>query len=65
MEASKERDANAYAPRDFASQSNAHLDLRSPYELMREIQVVPHLDKVISAYLEEGGISLLCGIAPS
>jgi len=45
MEASKERDANAYAPRDFASQSNAHLDLRSPYELMREIQVVPHLDK--------------------
>lgn len=45
MDPSKERDSNGYAPRDFASQSNAHLDLRSPYGLETEIQVVPHLDK--------------------
>jgi len=45
MDTTKERDANAYAPRDFASQSNAHLDLRKPYALLTEIQVVPHLDK--------------------
>jgi len=34
-----ERDSNAYAPRDFATQSNAHLKLKMPYELKQERRV--------------------------
>merc|ERR1711998_364282 len=40
MEKARERDSNAYAPRDFATQSNAHLNLREPFALNREKQVV-------------------------
>jgi hypothetical protein len=39
------RDANAYAPRDFASQTNAHLNLKYPFELEQEIQVLYKLGK--------------------
>lgn len=46
MEPTKERDSNAYAPRDFASQTNSSLTLKKQFYLEQEKQVLTRLKQV-------------------
>jgi len=39
LDPSRERDSNAYSPKDFASQSNSSLTLSRPWELRQEVEV--------------------------
>jgi hypothetical protein len=64
MDRNKERDANAYAPRDFSSQGNAHLDLKSPFKLEQEVRVRFNLDRdraFEKKYVSTAGASPLGG----
>lgn len=57
LDHSEERDANAYAPRDFASQGNAHLTLHSPWKLDREKQVLYSDEEVAREHASKVGAS--------
>lgn len=43
MDKEHERDSNGYSPKDFASQGNAHLDLRKPFGLQQEKRVLTNI----------------------
>jgi len=43
LEQTRERDSNAYAPKDFSSGSNASLNLQPPWALRTEVEVVTRL----------------------
>merc|ERR1711907_4052 len=38
------RDSNAYSPKDFSSQTNAHLRTQHPWSLLREVQVLTKIE---------------------
>lgn len=60
LDTKQTRDSNAYAPRDFASNENAYINLKHPFALHQEVQVVHKLDnqlEVAYAYHAHRGAS--------
>jgi len=54
MDPKKERDSNAYLPKDFATQSNAHLELQHPWSMQQEMAVLTRIGDQQAVLLETG-----------